>query len=119
MTASVLSPLSTLELETFEPWTPNRADGDGGELIEAHLNGDQTAFGRLDRMYRGRLLNFISRMVRDRDRAEELVQETFLRVHRHGERYDRTRKFSTWIYTIAGNLARNDLHGLGGTGRLG
>ena len=109
MTAGVLTPLSTLALEPREPWTQSPADHDGGELIEAHLNGDQTAFSRLDRLYRTRLLNFINRMVRDRDRAEELVQETFLRVYRHGGRYDRTRRFSTWIYTIAGNLARNDL----------
>lgn len=109
MTATVLTPLSTLDLEPTEPWRVSSHDQDGGELIEAHLNGDATAFGRLDRMYRSRLLNFITRMVRDRDRAEELVQETFLRVFRHGNRFDRTRRFSTWIYTIAGNLARNDL----------
>jgi RNA polymerase sigma-70 factor (ECF subfamily) len=109
MTASVLTPLSTLMLEPQEPWNNPADDQDGSELIQAHLNGDATAFSRLDRLYRTRLLNFINRMVRDRDRAEELVQETFLRVHRHGERFDQTRKFSTWIYTIAGNLARNDL----------
>ena len=109
MTASVLTPLSTLSLEPDEPWNNAPADQDGGELIQAHLNGDQSAFSRLDRLYRTRLLNFINRMVRDRDRAEELVQETFLRVYRHGNRFDQSRKFSTWIYTIAGNLARNDL----------
>jgi RNA polymerase sigma-70 factor (ECF subfamily) len=109
MTASVLTPLSTMSLEVDEPWKNTSVEEDGGELIQAHLNGDQTAFSRLDRMYRNRLLNFINRMVRDRDRAEELVQETFLRVYRHGERFDQSRRFSTWIYTIAGNLARNDL----------
>lgn len=84
-------------------------DLDGGSLLSAHLQGDPTAFERLDRLYRPRLLNFITRMVQDRGRAEELVQETFLRVCRHGLRYDPGRKFSTWVYTIAGNLARNDL----------
>jgi RNA polymerase sigma-70 factor (ECF subfamily) len=82
---------------------------DGGELIEAHLLGDSTAFARLDALYRPRLIRFVDRMVRDRARAEDLVQETFLRVYRNGNRYDPARKFSTWIYTIAGNLARNDL----------
>jgi RNA polymerase sigma-70 factor (ECF subfamily) len=82
---------------------------DGGELIEAHLLGDSTAFARLDALYRPRLIRFVDRMVRDRARAEDLVQETFLRVYRNGSRYDPARKFSTWIYTIAGNLARNDL----------
>jgi len=82
---------------------------DGGELIEAHLLGDATGFARLDALYRPRLLRFVDRMVRDPARAEDLVQETLLRVHRNGDRYNPARKFSTWIYTIAGNLARNDL----------
>jgi RNA polymerase sigma-70 factor (ECF subfamily) len=109
MTAGVLAVLPSLNRANDDGWSSLTAGPDGGDLIEAHLQGDQTAFGRLDRLYRNRLISFINRMVRDRDRAEELVQETFLRVHRHGQRFDPTRKFSTWIYTIAGNLARNDL----------
>ena len=56
-----------------------------------------------------RLLNFVYRIVGDRERAEDLVQEAFIRVHRHLGRFDRTKKFSTWIYTIASNLAKNEL----------
>ena len=97
--------LATID-DSVTAFTP---DLDGGHLIQAHLEGDDRAFTRLDSLYRPRLLNFVQRMVRDRDRAEELVQETFLRVYRHGHRYDPSRKFSTWIYTIAGNLARNDI----------
>jgi RNA polymerase sigma-70 factor (ECF subfamily) len=48
-------------------------------------------------------------MIGDAERAEDLVQETFVRVHRHLHRFDPTRKFSTWIYTIASNLAKNEL----------
>jgi RNA polymerase sigma-70 factor (ECF subfamily) len=48
-------------------------------------------------------------MIGDRERAEDLVQEAFLRVHRHLDRFDPSRKFSTWIYTIASNLAKNEL----------
>ena len=48
-------------------------------------------------------------MIGDRERAEDLVQEAFLRVYRHLDRFDRTRKFSTWVYTIASNLAKNEL----------
>jgi len=44
-----------------------------------------------------------------RERAEDLVQEVFIRVHRHLHRFDQTKKFSTWIYTIASNLAKNEL----------
>ena len=97
--------LATID-DSVTAFTP---DLDGGHHIQAHLEGDDRAFTRLDSLYRPRLLNFVQRMVRDRDRAEELVQETFLRVYRHGHRYDPSRKFSTWIYTIAGNLARNDI----------
>jgi RNA polymerase sigma-70 factor, ECF subfamily len=84
----------------------------GGEitgLIEAHLRGDPAAFGKIVSRYQVRLLNFVYRMIGDRERAEDLVQEAFLRVHRHLGRFDQSRKFSTWIYTIAGNLAKNEL----------
>ena len=82
-------------------------------LIEAHLSGDPRAFGEIVSRYQVRLLNFVYRMIGDRERAEDLVQEAFLRVHRHLNRFDRTRKFSTWIYTIASNLAKNELRNRG------
>lgn len=78
-------------------------------LIEAHLAGDPRAFGQIVSRYQVRLLNFVYRMIGDRERAEDLVQEAFLRVYRHLDRFDRTRKFSTWVYTIASNLAKNEL----------
>lgn len=78
-------------------------------LIEAHLRGDPRAFDQIVTRYQVRLLNFVYRMIGDRERAEDLVQEAFLRVHRHLGRFDRSRKFSTWAYTIASNLAKNEL----------
>jgi RNA polymerase sigma-70 factor, ECF subfamily len=78
-------------------------------LIEAHLAGNPEAFGEIVSRYQVRLLNFVYRMIGDRERAEDLVQEAFLRVYRHLDRFDRDRKFSTWIYTIASNLAKNEL----------
>lgn len=59
--------------------------------------------------YQTRLLNFVYRSIGDRERAEDLVQEAFIRVHRHLHRFDQGKKFSTWIYTIASNLAKNEL----------
>jgi RNA polymerase sigma-70 factor, ECF subfamily len=79
------------------------------DLVEAHLAGDERAFQELVHRYRGRLLNLVNRMIGDRERAEDLVQEAFIRVHRHLHRFDRTRQFSTWVYTIASNLAKNEL----------
>jgi RNA polymerase sigma-70 factor, ECF subfamily len=90
-----------------------RPSRDSTQLVLAHLAGDGDAFAELVRRYRERLLNFIDRMVHDRERAEDLVQEAFLRVFRHIGRYDQSRKFSTWIYTIAGNLAKNELRNRG------
>lgn len=86
-----------------------RTQADINRVIEAHLAGDSHAFGQIVERYQSRLINFVYRMTGDRDRAEELVQDTFLRVHRHLHRFDRERNFSTWIYTIASNLARNEL----------
>ena len=78
-------------------------------LVDAHLAGDGQAFSRLVQRYQTRLLNFVYRMIGDRERAEDLVQEAFIRVHRHLHRFDRSKRFSTWIYTIASNLAKNEL----------
>lgn len=85
------------------------AQPDINKLIDAHLAGDLKAFGLIVERYQVRLLNFVYRMIGDRERAEDLVQEAFLRVYRHLDRFDKSRKFSTWIYTIASNLAKNEL----------
>ena len=82
---------------------------DDGRLVLTHLSGDPQAFGTLVDRYQTRLLNFINRTIGDRERAEDLVQEVFIRVFRHLHRFDQTKKFSTWIYTIASNLAKNEL----------
>ncbi len=79
------------------------------DVVQAFLDGDERAFGELVRRYDGRLLNFVYRTIGDRERAQDLVQETFVRVYRHLHRFDQSKKFSTWVYTIAGNLAKNEL----------
>jgi RNA polymerase sigma-70 factor (ECF subfamily) len=82
---------------------------DDGALVSAYLRGQARAFDVLVERYQNRLLNFIYRTVGDRERSEDLVQEAFIRVHRHLARFDGEKKFSTWIYTIASNLAKNEL----------
>lgn len=86
-----------------------RSNVENARLVAAHLAGDAHAFQEIVRRYQGRLLNFIARMIGDRERAEDLVQEAFIRVYRHLHRFDQSKKFSTWIYTIASNLAKNEL----------
>lgn len=78
-------------------------------LVNAYLEGETRSFDVLVERYQTRLLNFVYRIVGDRERAEDLVQEVFIRVYRHLGRFDRSKKFSTWIYTIASNLAKNEL----------
>jgi RNA polymerase sigma-70 factor (ECF subfamily) len=79
------------------------------DLVERYLAGDTRQFRVLVERYQDRMVNFIQRSIGDRDRAEDLAQEVFIRVYRHLKRFDREKKFSTWIYTIASNLAKNEL----------
>jgi RNA polymerase sigma-70 factor (ECF subfamily) len=82
---------------------------DDSAVVAAFLDGEKRAFGELVERYQGRLINFVYRSTGDRERAEDLVQETFIRVYRHLHRFDQSKKFSTWVYTIASNLAKNEL----------
>ncbi|MEE9281543.1 MAG: RNA polymerase sigma factor [Myxococcota bacterium] len=82
---------------------------DDAELMLAFKAGDRGAFETLFERYTPRLLNFLTRMVRDRDRAEELTQDVFVRVYTAAPRYEMRAKFSTWVFGIAHNLALNDL----------
>jgi RNA polymerase sigma-70 factor (ECF subfamily) len=82
---------------------------DDSGVVAQFLAGEKRAFNELVERYQTRLLNFVYRTTGDRERAEDLVQETFIRVYRHLHRFDQTKKFSTWVYTIASNLAKNEL----------
>jgi RNA polymerase sigma-70 factor, ECF subfamily len=82
---------------------------DDSGVVAAFLAGERRGFNELVDRYQNRLLNFVYRTTGDRERAEDLVQETFIRVYRHLHRFDQSKKFSTWVYTIASNLAKNEL----------
>ena len=74
------------------------------ELLRRFNEGDATAFEVLVRRYQKPLLNFILRSVGDRNTAEELLQDAFLRVVTKSTDFQGNSKFSTWLYTIARNL---------------
>lgn len=74
------------------------------DLMLAFGAGDAAAFEELVARHKRGLFNFLLRSVHNQSRAEELLQEVFLRVIRAKDRYQRTAKFTTWIYTIARNL---------------
>ena len=78
-------------------------------LMRAVQNGDMVAFSELVDRYKDRLMNVIGRMLLSRDDAEDVVQETFVRVYQHRQSFNFQHCFSTWIYTIGLNLARNEL----------
>jgi len=82
---------------------------DDSAVVTAFLGGEERAFSELVTRYQTRLLNFVYRTIGDREKAKDLVQEVFIRVYRHLHRFDRSKKFSTWVYTIASNLAKNEL----------
>ena len=70
---------------------------------------DQGHLALLVKRYRTPLYNFVYRFVGDRETAEDIVQETFLRCLRHSHQYPAIEQVSTWLYTIAGNLAKTEL----------
>ncbi|GJM79301.1 MAG: RNA polymerase sigma factor SigW [Paenibacillus sp.] len=73
-------------------------------LVKLARKGDQGAFAELVDLYKDKLYHLAYRMLSNRHEAEDIVQETFLRVHKNWIRYDDKQKFSTWIYRIATNL---------------
>jgi RNA polymerase sigma-70 factor (ECF subfamily) len=72
-------------------------------------DGDGTAFEELVLRYQNRLLTVLEHLVGNREQAEDLTQDVFLRVFRARERYTAEAKFSTWLFTIANNVASNAL----------
>jgi len=71
--------------------------------------GDRAAFVALVEKYKQPLHNFIHRTLRDETEAEDLAQNAFLQVYKSRDRYERTAKFSTWLFTIARNLCLNEI----------
>ena len=89
------------------------------ELMKQCQQGDMEAFDLIVRRNQVSLVNFIARFLRDPDTAEDLAQETFVRMFKAIKRYKSgTAKFSTWMYHIASNLCKNELRNRGRRGRF-
>ncbi|MBN2423800.1 MAG: sigma-70 family RNA polymerase sigma factor [Calditrichaceae bacterium] len=91
-----------------EDYSKHRESADE-ELIARFQQGDNYAFDLLVIRYKDPLLNYVFRFLGDRTDAEDIVQETFYRLYKNKHYYKEIAKFSTWIYTIAGNLAKTEL----------
>ena len=74
------------------------------ELVALAQKGNEKAYRELLGRYQRPVFSLIYRMLRDREQAEDLAQETFVRVFNHIDRYDPKYKFSSWIFKIATNL---------------
>lgn len=79
------------------------------QLIGRFQSGDERAYVELVNRYKDRLLNFVFQFLGDIEQAEDVVQDTMLRLYEKKHYYKEIAKFSTWIYTIARNLANTEL----------
>lgn len=72
-------------------------------LVEHARQGDQSAFGQLVRRYERRLFRVISRFIPNREEAEDLVQDTFIKVFERLDQFDTSRRFGPWLFRIGVN----------------
>jgi RNA polymerase sigma-70 factor (ECF subfamily) len=79
------------------------------DLVTAFRNGNEEAFNRLVGRYKDQLLNCALRYLGNYDEADDVVQETLIRLYRKPASYRPIARFSTWLYTIAINLAKTQL----------
>lgn len=88
--------MDTTELDALD-----RAD------MQRLAGGEDRALNDLMDRHAGSMFRFLCRMLGNEDDAQDLAQETFVRVFQHRHTFKPDARFSTWLYTIAGNLARN------------
>lgn len=83
------------------------------ELVNAARQGSVDAFAAIVDRYKDRIVSYLYRYTGNRETAEDLAQEAFVRVWRKFDMYNPTLKFSTWLYTIAINLAKDEFKRVG------
>ncbi len=83
------------------------------ELVERWQAGEEAAFEALVRRHERRVFRLLLRMLGSREEAEDVAQEAFLSLHRHGHRFRRESRFSTFVYRVAANAALNRRRSLG------
>ncbi len=90
----------------MEKETAKKIDHD---LFRKVQDGDMVAFREIVNRYKDRLMNVIGRMPLATEEVEDIIQDAFMRAYQHRASFDFKHCFSTWLYTIALNLARNEL----------
>jgi RNA polymerase sigma-70 factor (ECF subfamily) len=97
-----------LALTQPQPYQYELHDPDVRLMLQVR-DGDAAAFTELVLRYQNRLLTVLEHLVGSREQAEDLAQEVFVRVFKARLRYEPEAKFSTWLFTIANNIASNAL----------
>ncbi|HZV12275.1 MAG TPA: sigma-70 family RNA polymerase sigma factor [Candidatus Kapabacteria bacterium] len=85
------------------------ADSSDQELMSAFQGGDTKAFEILVKRYQDAIVNYAFRFLGNYEDATDIAQETFMRLYKNRMMYEPIAKFSTWLYTIAGNVAKSEL----------
>ena len=98
--AAVFSKLLTVMADNLDP---------DAVLMLRVREGDAAAFEALVEKYKQPVLNVLYRTLQDATEAEDLAQNVFIQVYKSAHRYHVTAKFSTWLFTIARNLALNEI----------
>ncbi len=100
-------PHTSSESDNFRECDPD------GELVARWQSGDQSAFEALIRRHERRVFGLLMRMLGNRQDAEDVAQEAFLSLHRHGHRFRHQARFSTFVFRVAANAALNRRRTLG------
>ncbi len=79
------------------------------QLMSLFQEGDENAYIELVNRYKDKLINFIFNYLGDLESSEDVVQETMIKLYQKKHYYKEIAKFSTWLYTIAKNLANTEL----------
>ena len=103
-----LDPELSGDLESEDEESENHRAGEA-QLVELARRGDTEAFGELVNRYERRLLRVIGRFVRDREKARDLAQETFLKTYRRLDQFDTSRRFGPWLFRIGVNHSLDHL----------
>lgn len=96
-------------MERVERAPPLPGKKSDAELMSEIQDGSGDAFTLLVGRYKDQLMHFAYRFLGDYDEADDVVQETFIRVYNNPHSYKPIAKLSTWLYTITGNLAKSQL----------
>ena len=101
--------MSELVAPDRDPASPPILSLSDEDLMARVGEDDKRAFAELVRRFQGRVMNLVSRVLNDRECGDDITQEVFVRVYVHRRNYRRGSKFSTWLFTIAANLAKNEI----------